>query len=159
MCHCLKHSNGLQLRAIVYYNSHFGACRGKQLNSLTARFSRLMDECIKAGVNVQTRWTPFQNSSQQLEQLFSCTDFQINRVRRYVCHTIMQTDVTFKTNDLVMPLATHMGVTNTNHTFPFALSFVCSESKGSFQFSFKQISNVIRSINHVKLGFLGECEH
>jgi hypothetical protein len=130
----LKHSNGLQLSTIAYYNSNRGASRGKELNCPTAGFSRLMDELINARFNVRTWWTSLPESSQQFAQLFFCTDSHINLARIYVSCAMMQIEATFKTNNLGMPLATHIGVTNTNRTFPFALSFVRSESKESFLF-------------------------
>jgi hypothetical protein len=75
--------------------------------------------------------------AQQLEQLFFCTDSQIALARRFVSGSMYQTDATFKTNQLKMPLATNVGITNTGLTFPFALSYVRSESQEAFSFIHK----------------------
>lgn len=45
-----------------------------------------------------------------------------------------QTDATFNTNELRLPLSSMVGITNTGHTFPFAYCYITSESAKSFEF-------------------------
>ena len=48
----------------------------------------------------------------------------------------METDVTFNTNRLNMPLSVLFGITNTGLSFPAAYCYISSESKESFLFMF-----------------------
>lgn len=54
--------------------------------------------------------------------------------RRFVSNFVVQTDATFNTNELNMPLSILVGVTNTMSTFPLAYTFISSESAEAFKF-------------------------
>lgn len=53
---------------------------------------------------------------------------------RFVSSFVMQTDATFNTNELKMPLSILLGVTNTLASFPVAYFFISSESADAFIF-------------------------
>lgn len=150
----LKHSESMQLSSTAYYNTK--RSEGSSLMSIDTRINTMFESLVRAGFHVRTRWITVNNANasnvptssgepsrvQQLEQLFFCTDTQIALARRFVSSTAMMTDSTFKTNDLKMPLATTVGVTNTGLTFPFSLSFVRSESQAAFSFIFACVSSL-----------------
>ena len=53
-----------------------------------------------------------------------------------------ETDATFHTNELRMPLSILVGVLNTGKTFPFALCFITSENTASFEFMKDQLDDL-----------------
>jgi hypothetical protein len=126
----------------VYYNPKRTDPGASQLNTESGRINQMFDSVFKEGFNVRTRWSPStignsstaSQSAQQLEQLFFCTDSQIALACWFVSGTMYQTDATFKSNELKLPLATNVGITNTGLTFPFALSYVYSASQEAFSF-------------------------
>ncbi|KAK2471402.1 hypothetical protein H9L39_17633 [Fusarium oxysporum f. sp. albedinis] len=61
-----------------------------------------------------------------LEHLFFCSSEQIRLGRRFVSGFLMQTDATFNTNCLHLPLSVIVGITNTGKTFPLAFAFITS---------------------------------
>jgi hypothetical protein len=46
----------------------------------------------------------------------------------------METDATFNTNSLYLPLSVVVGITNTGKTFPLTYTWITSESTEAFQF-------------------------
>ena len=54
--------------------------------------------------------------------------------RRFVSSFVVQTDATFNTNELNMPLSILVGITNTMSSFPLAYTFISSESAEAFKF-------------------------
>jgi hypothetical protein len=144
----LKHSETLKMNRAAFYNSK--RSEPKRLNTESERINTMFDSMVRNGFHVCSRWstaTPDSQSPlsssyhipavQQFEQLLFCTNEHIILARRFVSGTIYECDATFKTNVFKMPLATNVGITNTGKTFPFAMSFVHSESKEAFGFVFR----------------------
>lgn len=71
---------------------------------------------------------------QVIEVFFFCSPEQVSKTRRFVGGFVMQTDATFNTNELNMPLSILLGVTNTLASFPVACCFTSSESADAFIF-------------------------
>lgn len=71
-----------------------------------------------------------------IEHFFFCNEEQICLARRFLSHFLVETDATFNTNRLNMPLSVLLGITNTGSSFPAAYCFISSESKESFLFMF-----------------------
>jgi len=55
----------------------------------------------------------------------------------------MQTDATFNTNKLHLPLSVIVGITNTFKTFPIAFCFITSESTEAFEFVNTQLKELM----------------
>ena len=71
-----------------------------------------------------------------IEHFFFCNEEQICLARRFLSHFLVETDATFNTNRLNMPLSVLLGITNTGSSFPAAYCFISLESKESFLFMF-----------------------
>ncbi|KJZ68301.1 hypothetical protein HIM_12309 [Hirsutella minnesotensis 3608] len=78
-----------------------------------------------------------------LEHLFFCSSEQIRLGRRFVSGFLMQSDATFNTNSLHLPLSVMVGITNTGKTFPLAFAFIKSESAEAFEFVNAQLAELI----------------
>jgi MULE transposase domain len=57
---------------------------------------------------------------------------QIRMARRFVSDFMYETDTTFNTNVLKLPLSVIVGINNTGSTFPVAYCYITSESTTSF---------------------------
>lgn len=69
-----------------------------------------------------------------IEHFFFCSPEQFQMARRFVSGCVIETDATFNTNELRMPLSGLIGITNTMSTFPVAHCFITSESTSAFVF-------------------------
>ncbi len=72
--------------------------------------------------------------SRIVQNLFFCNSEQTRLVRQFVSTFIYETNATFDTNELQMPLSVLVGVLNTGKTFLFALCFTTFESAVTFDF-------------------------
>ena len=75
-----------------------------------------------------------------VEQIFFCSSLMITLARRFISNWMLQTDATFNTNRLRLPLSVITGVTNTGKTFPAGLCFTMSESAEAFNFMDAQMN-------------------
>lgn len=71
---------------------------------------------------------------QVIEAFFFCSLEQISMIRRFVSGFVMQTEATFNTNELNIPLSILLGVTNTLASFLVAYCFMSSEYADAFIF-------------------------
>ncbi|KAM4061555.1 MULE transposase [Hirsutella rhossiliensis] len=71
------------------------------------------------------------------------TASKIRLGRRFVSGFLMQTDATFNTNCLHLPLSVIAGITNTGKTFPLAFAFITSESAEAFEFVNAQLAKLV----------------
>ena len=55
---------------------------------------------------------------------------------------LLETDATFNTNKLNLPLSVLVGITNTDLSFPVAYCYITSESAECFTFIFKCMERV-----------------
>jgi hypothetical protein len=72
-----------------------------------------------------------------------CSSEQIRLARRFVSEFIWETDATFNTNELKMPLSILVGITNTGQTFPLAFVFISAESAKMFRWVHEQLTKLI----------------
>jgi hypothetical protein len=61
------------------------------------------------------------------------TKEQIRLARRFVSGFMYETDATFNTNSLRLPLSIMVGINNLGRTFPIAFCYIISESAASFK--------------------------
>ena len=54
-----------------------------------------------------------------------------------------ETDATFNTNSLKLPLSVMVGIDNTGATFPMAYCFITSESAASFKWIAEQLTELV----------------
>lgn len=71
---------------------------------------------------------------QIIEAFLFCSPKQIEMARRFVSRFLIQTDATFNTNKLNIPLSILLGITNTILSFPMAYTFISLESAEAFKF-------------------------
>jgi hypothetical protein len=67
---------------------------------------------------------------------------QIKLARRFVSGFIYETDATFNTNSLKLPLSVMVGIDNTRATFPIAYCYITSESAASFKWIAEQLTEL-----------------
>ncbi len=84
-----------------------------------------------------------QRKKRVIEHFFFCNSEQIRLTRRFVSHFLLETDATFNTSRLNMPLSVLLGITNTGSSFPLAYCYITSESKESFMFMFACMQELI----------------
>jgi MULE transposase domain len=77
-----------------------------------------------------------------VRDIFFMSDKQIRLARRFVSGFIYETDATFRTNTLRLPLLVMVGIDNTGATFPMAYMFITSESAESFRFTSRQLTDL-----------------
>jgi hypothetical protein len=77
-----------------------------------------------------------------VRDIFFMSDEQIRLARRFVSGFIYETDATFNTNTLRLPLSVMVGIDNTGHTFPMAFMYITSESAKSFVFASEQLTDL-----------------
>ena len=77
-----------------------------------------------------------------VRDIFFMSDDQIRMARRFVSGFIYETDATFNTNTLRLPLSVMVGIDNTGCTFPMAFMFIMSESAKSFTFVSEQLTDL-----------------
>jgi hypothetical protein len=62
--------------------------------------------------------------------------------RRFASGFRYETDATFNTNSLKLPLSVMVGIDNYGKTFPTAFCYIISESAASFRFVANQLTNL-----------------
>ena len=77
-----------------------------------------------------------------VRDIFFMSDEQIRLARRFVSGFIYETDATFNTNTLRLPLLVMVRIDNIGHTFPMAFMFITSESAKSFTFTSEQLTDL-----------------
>lgn len=84
-----------------------------------------------------------ENNRPKRRHFFFCNEEQIRLARRFVSGYLIETDATFNTNQLNLPLSILVGVTNTLQTFTVAYCYITSESAKSFLFLFDCLKDLI----------------
>ena len=69
-----------------------------------------------------------------MKNLFFFNLEQIRLAKQCVSSFVYETDATFSTNDLKMPLSILVSIPNTGKTFCFVLCFITSKSAATFTF-------------------------
>jgi hypothetical protein len=77
-----------------------------------------------------------------IKDLFWMSAEQIKLARRFVSGFMYETDATFNTNRLKLPLSVMVGINNCGKTFPIAYCYITSESAASFKFVADQLSDL-----------------
>lgn len=119
--------NGLQLSKNDYYNLMISEGSLNVEDELKLALGSLKNgwfhvRCLEKYIvenNVKKR--------RVIEHFFFCNNEQIRLARRFVSGFIIETDATFNTNRLNLPLSTLIGITNTAQTFPVAHCYITSE--------------------------------
>jgi hypothetical protein len=78
-----------------------------------------------------------------LKAVFFTNDDLIKLARRFCPDWMIQTDGTFNTNRIKMPLIDCLGVNNTGKSFIFAFAFVTSESSDNWGFVLKCLEQTV----------------
>ena len=77
-----------------------------------------------------------------IRDLFWMSPEQIKLARRFVSDFMYETDATFNTNCLRLPLSVMVGIDNTSRTFPMAYCYITSESAASFKWIAEQLTDL-----------------
>ena len=127
---------GLRLSNKDYYNLARSQGKYTPEEELTYALGFLEEE----GFHVRTleKYLVENNTPRRrvVEHFFFCNAEQIRLTRRFVSGFLIETDATFNTNQLNLPLSVLVGITNTNQTFPAAYCYITSESAECFTFLF-----------------------
>jgi hypothetical protein len=83
-----------------------------------------------------------ERDGQVIKDLFWMSPEQIKMTRRFVSGYMYETDATFNTNSLRLPLSVMVGIDNCGKTFPIAYCYITSESAASFKFAADQLSDL-----------------
>jgi hypothetical protein len=78
-----------------------------------------------------------------VKDIFFISPDQIRLGRRFVSAAMYETDATFNTNTLRMPLSSMIGIDNLGGSFPLAYCFITSESAASFDFVAHQLTKYV----------------
>jgi MULE transposase domain len=78
-----------------------------------------------------------------IKDLFWQSPEQIKMSRRFVSGFMYETDATFNTNSLRLPLGVMVGIDNTGRTFPVAYCYITSESAASFKWIAEQLTDLV----------------
>lgn len=85
-------------------------------------------------------WT---NKKASHRTFFLCNSEQIRLAWRFVSHFLLETDPTFNTARLSMPLSVLLGITNIGTSFPVAYCYITLEFRGSFKFIFAYMQELM----------------
>jgi hypothetical protein len=83
-----------------------------------------------------------ERNGQVIKDLFWMSPEQIRMARRFASGFMYETDATFNTNQLKLPLSVMVGIDNCGKTFPLAYCYITSESAASFKFVAEQLSDL-----------------
>ena len=78
-----------------------------------------------------------------IKDLFWMSPEQIKMARQFVSNFMYETDATFNTNCLKLPLSIMVGIDNCGKTFPIAYCYITSESAASFKFVAEQLTDLV----------------
>jgi MULE transposase domain len=98
-----------------------------------------------AHVRVRTKYVldaAGERTGRVIKDLFWMTAEQIKLARRFVSGFMYETDATFNTNRLKLPLSVMVGIDNCGKTFPIAYCYITSKSAASFKFVADQLSDL-----------------
>jgi hypothetical protein len=100
------------------------------------------------GVHVHTRDEYTLNEAGErtgrvIKDLFWICAEQIKLSQQFVSGFMYETDATFNTNRLKLPLSVIAGIDNCGKTFPIAYCYIMSESAASFKFISDQLSDLV----------------
>jgi hypothetical protein len=96
-------------------------------------------------VRLRTEYTTDSNGDRNgrvIKDLFWMSSEQIKMAQRFVSGFMYETDATFNTNSLKLPLSVMVGIDNCGKTFPVAYCYITSESAASFKFVTDQLSDL-----------------
>jgi len=77
-----------------------------------------------------------------IKDLFWMSPEQIKMARWFVSGFMYETDATFNTNHLKLPLSVMVGIDNCGQIFPMAYCYITSESAASFKFIAEQLTDL-----------------
>ena len=77
-----------------------------------------------------------------IKDLFWMSQEQIKMAQRFVSGFMYETDATFNTNCLKLPLSVMVGIDNCGKTFPIAYCYITAESAASFKFVADQLTDL-----------------
>lgn len=97
---------------------------------------------MQVGINQHNYNESGERVERVIQDLFFCSSEQIRLARKFVRCFLYETDATFNTNELRMPLSSLIGILNTGKTFSFALCFITSETTSPFEFMENQLDDL-----------------
>jgi hypothetical protein len=137
--------DGLELKKKRYWNLR--RKEGKGTLTRQEELEYILQMLEDEGVHVRVRDEYLLDSSGErtvrvIKDLFWMSAEQIKLARRFVSGFMYETDATFNTNRLKLPLSVMVGIDNCGRTFPAAYCYITSESAASFKFVADQLSDL-----------------
>ena len=137
---------GLELDKKKFYRLQDKEAVGEltRQEELQVLLTHLQDEGFHPRVRAEYVETAGGNRSRRREvrDLFWMSPEQIKLARRFVSGFMYETDATFNTNSLKLPLSVMVGIDNTGATFPMAYCYITSESAASFKWIAEQLTEL-----------------
>jgi hypothetical protein len=135
--------DGLILSSVEYYNCTRLEGRMTKEEEMRMLLTCLEQEDFWVQVNCKYHSSNSGERKRIVGTLFFCSSEQIRLGQRFVSQFLIETDATFNTNSLYLPLSVVIGITNTGKIFPLAYTWITSESVEAFQFIQDQLDDVI----------------
>ena len=137
---------GLRMERKTFYNLERRQKNGKltKQEELALIIEHLEEEHFRIRVNdeyiVNEKGA---RTSRTVKDLFYCSSEQIRLARRFVSECLLETDATFSTNKLWLPLSVLIGIQNIGRTISVAVCFITSESAVAFHFMDRALSELV----------------
>jgi hypothetical protein len=103
----------------------------------------LEDEGIHPRIRAEYELDGVERCRRVIRDLFWITLEQIRLARRLASSFLYETDSTFNTSRLRMPLSVIVDIDNTGKTFPVAFCYITSESAASFKWISEQLTDIV----------------
>lgn len=138
--------HGLVMKQKDYYN----LVRSFEKRTPESELDKAVQACERRGFHVRfyKNYVVEQDERRRrvVEHAFLCNPECVRLARWFISSFMIQTDATFNTNQLNLPLSVLVGKTNTQHIFPAAYCFITSESLEAFQFITQCINDLFFSM-------------
>jgi hypothetical protein len=116
--------DGLILSSVEYYNCTRSEGRMTKEDEMRMLLTCLEQEDFWVRVKCKYHSSNSGERKRIVDALFFCSSEQIRLGQRFVSQFLMETDATFNTNSLYLPLSVVVGITNTGKTFPLAYTWI-----------------------------------
>jgi len=138
--------DGLELDRKQYNNLRQQASSGRELTR-QAELELLLGDLEQEGFHPRVRAEYILDeqglpTQRVIRDLFWMSPKQIKLARRFVSGFMYETDATFNTNCLKLPLSVMVGIDNTGKTFLIANCYITSESAASFKWILEQLTDL-----------------
>ena len=128
------HKHGLSIKRKDYYNLQRTVGKRTPETELHRAVVALEQKGFHVRFNEKYFVEGDERSRRVVEQFFFCNSERIRLARCFISSFMIQTNATFNTNQLNLPISALVGKSNTQRTFHVAYCLITSESTEAFAF-------------------------